>query len=335
MLPELGEQKLRILVTGAGGPAGVAVIRSLQHDPAVEIIAADMDIYASGLYLVDRPRRWIIPPGAADGFNTHILARCRAEDIAIVIPTVDAEMLPLSTIRHRFTDAGIRIAMTSDDALRCTLDKFALARRCSGQLAVPRTELLGDDLDARSWTYPVIVKPRSGSGSRGVRTVEDAAELHALPRGDHEIVQEYLPGQEYSLDVLADEDGRVLAVVPRARLRVDSGVSVAGRTLHDPELDAIARAVVRAVGLTLVSNVQVRLDRVGRPALLEVNPRFPGSMPLTVASGVDMPRLCLDAVCGRKLPTAVDHIDLVMVRFLEERFFDPATLPVEGKAVPA
>jgi hypothetical protein len=50
---------------------------------------------------------------------------------------------------------------------------------------------------------------------------------------------------------------------------------------------------------------------------------------------VDMPRLCLDAVCGRKLPTAVDHIDLVMVRFLEERFFDPATLPVEGKAVPA
>ncbi len=335
MLPDIGARTLRILVTGAGGPAGIAVIRSLLHDPAVEIIAADMDIYASGLYLVDGSHRWIIPAGAADDFAGHVLARCRAERIDIVIPTVDAEMLPLAAIWDRFTAAGIRIAMTGEDALRCTLDKFALARRCAGRLEVPRTELLAADLDPDSWRYPVIVKPRTGSGSRGISTVGSAAELRALPRDDSYIVQDHLPGPEYSLDVLADEAGRVISVVPRSRLRVDSGVSVAGRTLHDPELDRLARAVVQAVGLTLVCNVQARIDRVGRPALLEVNPRFPGAMPLTVASGVDMPKLCLDAVCGRPLPTAVPHIDLVMVRFLEERFFDPATLPAETRTVPA
>ncbi len=335
MPPDVGSRSRRVLVTGAGGPAGVAVIRSLLHDPGTEIIAADMDIYASGLYLVDGSRRWIIPAGDADGFSGHVLARCRAENVDIVIPTVDAEMLPLAAVRHRFTDASIRIAMTGEDALRCALDKFMLARRCAGRLEVPRTELLATDLDPGSWQYPVIVKPRTGSGSRGIRTIRSTAELRALPCDESLIVQDYLPGPEYSLDVMADEDARVIAVVPRARLRVDSGVSVAGRTLHDPDLDRLARAVVAAIGLTLVGNVQARVDRAGRPALLEVNPRFPGAMPLTVASGVDMPRLCLDAVLGRPLPTAVSHIDLVMVRFLDERFFAPATLPAEMKTVPA
>jgi carbamoyl-phosphate synthase large subunit len=318
--------RVRVLVTGAGGPAGVAVIRALDPDPAVAVLAADMDPYAAGLYLVDRGRQWLVPAGDADGFVDDLLGRCRSERVDVVIPTVDAELLPLAMNRARFTRVGIRLALTTETALRCTLDKLALARRCAPTVRTPRTEPLTAATPAGSWTYPVIVKPRSGSGSRGVRAVASADELRALGSDEALIVQEFLPGEEYSLDVLADADGRVVSVVPRARLRVDSGVSVAGRTLHDPELDTLARAVVRAVGLTLVGNVQCRRDAAGRAALLEVNPRFPGAMPLTIHSGVDMPRLCLDAVLGRRLPASVPHTDRTMVRFLEERFPDPAEL---------
>lgn len=322
----MAAQRTRVLVTGAGGPAGVAVIRSLLTDSTVEIIAGDMDPYAAGLYLVAQDNRLLLLPGAADGFVEDLLIVCGGRGVDVVIPTVDAELLPIARNRSRFLDAGTRLAVTSEQALRDTLDKFALARRCSPSVRTPRTELLSATLDADSWTFPVIVKPRTGSGSRDIQTVESAADLAAMPPDEQLLVQEFLPGEEYSLDVMADQSSRVISVVPRARLRVDSGVSVAGRTLHDPELDALARGVVAALGLTLVSNVQCRRDRQGRPSLLEVNPRFPGAMPLTIHSGVNMPQLCLDAVLGMPLPAMVAHTDETMVRFLDERFTDAATV---------
>ncbi|HEY4991968.1 MAG TPA: ATP-grasp domain-containing protein, partial [Nakamurella sp.] len=72
--------------------------------------------------------------------------------------------------------------------------------------------------------------------------------------------------------------------------------------------------------LTTVANVQLRRDRVGRAALLEVNPRFPGAMPLTIAAGIDMPSLTLDAVLGRPVPESLEFREIAVVRYLEDVF---------------
>ena len=124
-----------------------------------------------------------------------------------------------------------------------------------------------------------------------------------MPRDGRFLVQEHLPGEEHSLDVLATPTGAVLAVVPRLRLKVDSGVAVAGRTLHDPELERLAPG--RGGGHRAVLGRQ-RPESAGRarvrPRLLEVNPRFPGTMPLTVAAGVDMPAICLSMALGEPAP---------------------------------
>jgi carbamoyl-phosphate synthase large subunit len=167
-----------------------------------------------------------------------------------------------------------------------------------------------------------VVKPRTGSGSRDISIVQSGAELARMDTSGAFLVQQYLPGAEYSVDVLADASGHVVVSVPRVRERVDSGVSVAGRTLHDSELERLGAAVVEAAGLTYIANVQFRRDAEGRPALLEVNPRVPGTLPLTVASGVDMPRMALDSLRGKPLPERADFRDVAMVRFLEERFVE-------------
>jgi carbamoyl-phosphate synthase large subunit len=197
---------------------------------------------------------------------------------------------------------------------------------------VPRTEPLGVGTDPSSWTYPAIVKPRSGSGSRGIVKVAGAAELASLDHAPGLLVQEYLPGEEFSIDVLAGADGQVIASVPRLRARVDSGVSVGGRTVHDAELESFGRAVAEATGITYVANVQAKRDATGRPALLEVNPRMPGTLGLTIASGVDMPRLALDALRGRPVPAALGFRDRAIVRFLDERVLDPAEIEHLGAA---
>jgi carbamoyl-phosphate synthase large subunit len=242
--------------------------------------------------------------------------------VQIVIPTVDAELRPLASARADFARNGVGLLLAPDRALDMALDKLALARCCEGHVRVPRTECFDRTLDLASWEYPVVVKPRTGSGSRDVSVLMSSRELAARDASADFIVQEYLPGEEYSIDVLADASGHLVASVPRVRTRVDSGVSVAGRTIHDPELEQFGAAVAVAVGLAYIANVQCRRDAAGRPALLEVNPRVPGGLPLTVASGVDMPRMALDSLRGRALPGRVEFREMAMVRFLDECFIE-------------
>jgi carbamoyl-phosphate synthase large subunit len=322
---------LRVLVTGAGGPAAIAAMKSLRAEESVQLIAADMDPWAAGLYLTGE--RTLVPAGAAPEFTAVVLDRCRALGVDVVLPTVDAELLPLARAREEYAAAGVALLLAPAAALDVILDKLTLAEHCAGVVAVPRTELFGPSVDPASWTYPAVVKPRRGSGSRGVIIVDSAAELAALDRSPALIVQEFLPGEEYSVDVLADAAGQVIASVPRLRARVDSGVSVGGRTVHDPEVERFGRVVARATGVTYVANVQCRRDADGVPALLEVNPRMPGTLGLTIASGVDMPRLALAALLGRPVPAQVDFCERAVVRFLDEHFLDPAEITAAGMAL--
>jgi carbamoyl-phosphate synthase large subunit len=322
---------LRVLVTGAGGPAAIAAMKSLGADPSVELLAADMDRWAAGLYLVPPLARTLIPAGADPDFTDVLLARCQALAVNVVLPTVDAELRPLARARPLYAAAGIDLLLAPAQALDVILDKLALVRRCAGVVRVPRTELFGPAVDPALLTYPVIVKPRTGSGSRGVITVDSAAVLAALERSPALIVQEFLPGEEYSIDVLADASGHVIASVPRLRARVDSGVSVGGVTVHDEVLESFGRAVAQATGVTYVANVQCKRDAAGRPALLEVNPRMPGTLGLTIASGVDMPRLALAALLGQPLPATMGFRERAVVRFLDERVLDPADIANVGR----
>jgi len=328
--PGDADRPLRVLVTGAGGPAAIAAMKSLAADPSVELLAADMDPWAAGLYLVPSRARTLIPAGDAPDFTDVVLGRCRAFGVNVVLPTVDAELRPLARARAVFAAAGIDLLLAPAEALDVILDKLTLAQRCAGIVRVPRTELFDSLVDPAAWTYPVIVKPRTGSGSRGILQVGSAAELAALERSPRLLVQEFLPGEEYSIDVLADAGGHVIASVPRLRARVDSGVSVGGRTVHDTGLSSFGRAVAEATGITYVANVQCKRDAGGRPALLEVNPRMPGTLGLTIASGVDMPRLALAALRGEPVPAAMGFRECAVVRFLDERVIDPADITSVG-----
>ncbi len=310
----------RVLVTGVGGPAGVAVVRSLLQRPDLIVFAADMDGWASGLYLVPAVQRRLLPPGRDDDFVPALARMVQEDRLDLVISTVDVELVAVAGRREELAPAVL--AAPSEDTLNTALDKLALAERCESTGRAPRTVLAGPDAAAIEWEFPVFAKPRQGAGSRGIRLVPDRAALDALPLDEGLIVQDFLPGEEYSVDVIADANGHVVAAVPRTRARVDSGVAIAGRTVHDPELEETAASVARAIGLVGVANVQLRRDRTGRAVLLEVNPRFPGALPLTIAAGVDIPSLVVDLFLGQPLPETVPFREIAFVRFLEDVIVD-------------
>ena len=316
----------RILVTGTGGPSGISILKDLESG-GYELFSGDIDPYATGLYLVDDAHRMLLPRGDDPGFSDRLLAICAELRIDLLIPTVDTELLPIATRLDEFRAAGTEPIVASVETLETCLDKWELDRRCRGQVRVPGTVLVDDTFEPSTIELPVIVKPRSGSGSRGIRLVESASELERLERDGTLLVQELLPGPEYSLDVFATREGEVLAVVPRERLKVDSGIAITGRTSHDEELQEFGAAVARLIGLTTVANVQAKGATEGVPALLEVNPRFPGTMPLTIAAGVDMPRLAVEEALGRGVPDGpIPFEDVAMVRYFSEHVFDFAEI---------
>jgi carbamoyl-phosphate synthase large subunit len=314
-------------------------MRALRGD-ALEFLSADIDPHAPGLFLVDPSHRVLLPRGDDPGFVEALIEICRERGVDVVVPTVDTELSPLAETRDEFAALGVSVLVAPPKALRRCLDKWALMQVEDGSVPIPRSAPLDDDFDQEAFDLPVLVKPRVGSGSRGVRRVDSWEDLGRL-RDRSLLVQEYLPGPEYSLDVLATAAGDVRAVVPRERLRVDSGIAITSRTIHDEELESIGARAAESVGIAGVANVQVMRDVAGTPRLIEINPRFPGTMPLTVASGVNMPRLALGELLGTPIPPGpLEFREIAMTRVFEEVPVDVgelAALEAEAtiEAVPA
>jgi carbamoyl-phosphate synthase large subunit len=287
----------RVLVTGAGGPSGVCFLRALAG--ACEL--------------------WAAASGDADGYAAALLKLCERLRIDVLVPTVDSELVPLARTADAFAGAGVRTLVSDAAALERCLDKWALAEACRGAVRVPHTVLLEEGpADGFRTGFPAVANPRRGSGSRGIVVAGSPAALDGLPRDGSYLLQELLPGTEYSVDVLVGPDGRTRAAVPRARDKTDSGIIVAGHVLDRPELSRLAADVASALGLRGICNVQVREDREGRPALLEVNPRPPGGMSLTVAAGVQMPAWAVAGLLGAAIPGHITHRALSAVRHWED-----------------
>ena len=322
--PQLGT----ILVTGAGGAAAVTVLRSLRGH--AHLVAADLDPVAVGLYLTDASRRLLLPRGDAPEFVDTLLAAAVEHGADVVVPTVDVELRDVSAARDRFAAHGISLLVESVETLDMCLDKWELMQACSQVVRVPGTVLLRSraDLDeVRGLGEPFIVKPRRGAGGRGFRIVASVDDLDDADFDGSIIAQELLPGAEFSIDILARPGGGVVAAVPRRRDKVDSGIAVAGRTVADVVLETFGRKVAEVIGAQGVVNVQAKMDSTGRPALLEVNARFPGTMALTQAAGVDMPLLAVRALLGHPLPDRMDYREIAVVRHWED-----IAVPVEEYA---
>lgn len=326
----LDRLKPRVLVTGIGGPAAQGFIKAFPHGE-VDWVVADMDPAMPGFQLFDPDRRAIVPRGEEPGFADSLLAIALQARVDAVVPTVDTELLPLARARGRFEEAGIRVLVASESTLETCLDKLRLMDRLAGWIRVPTSAAVDESLDPTRFAGPVVTKPRSGSGGRGIRLHESIAAIGPdVPRDGSHLVQDLLPGEEYSIDVLATGGGRVIAAVPRHRIRTDSGIATVARTVADQRLQDYGAAIAKALELTTVANVQVKLDEDGHPRLLEVNPRFPGTMSLTVAAGVNMPRLALFDLLGGMLPERLPFKEAVMVRTWSDTLVDPTTFAHAG-----
>ena len=224
--------------------------------------------------------------------------------------------------RPRFEAVGIAPADLSVECLRICRDKQLLIETVQGEVPVPANEPLTEASASRVNSFPRFGKPRLGAGSRGIARIDNRADLDKQPKDCSVMLQEYLPGEEYSVDVYVRRDGRVIAAVPRDRMKVDSGIAVASRTINLPEVIQSAVRTAEVIGIRGVANVQFKRAADGVFKLLEVNPRYPGTLPLTTAAGIDMPKLMVDELMGRPVPDRLMPFkEMMVVRYWTEHYF--------------
>lgn len=320
---------MRILITGAGGASAISVWKSLGLEH--EVYMGDIDPSAAGLYLVKASQRVILTRGDNPGFAKQMLELCKRRQIDVLISTVDSELAPLAKIANLFHESGIQLPLSPYAALMMCRDKYQLLKHCNtikgvgeGGPEPQQVSLLTEASHLIAEAFPLFLKPRLGAGSRGILVAHDYSDMAHLPRDGSYIVQEYLPGDEYSVDVYIHSDGTPIAAVPRLRLKIDSGIAVASVTKQIPELSKMALAIASHVGIRYVANIQFKQALNGDYQLLEINPRFPGTLPLTTAAGVDIPKLLVADIKGEKLSGIMPFKSLMTVRYLTECYFDPS-----------
>jgi carbamoyl-phosphate synthase large subunit len=280
-------------------------------------IAADLDPLAPALYHAHR--KALVPRVDDPGYVAALATLVLEHDVRLVVPLTDLDQAIVSAARDELAPA--LVLAPSPEVCRTMGDKY-LAHRFFEEhgLPSPRTWLPADvPDDAR---FPLLVKVREGFGSRHIYRADDREQLmfHLRATPVDSMVQERCVGEEFSIDVLCDLDGRCLNALPRSMIQSKGGESIKGRSLQDAELIAHGARVAETVGIVGPANIQCFREPDGSLPVTDVNPRFGGAFPLPLAAGSRYPELALALARGeRPEPRLGDfRAGVVMTRFFSD-----------------
>jgi carbamoyl-phosphate synthase large subunit len=227
---------------------------------------------------------------------------CEEHGVGAVLPLTDLDIEVLARARE---EGRLPALVPSSEVARATYDKYEahqLLERYS--LPSPPTVLPQDDLDAIA--YPVMVKPRRGSGARSIHIARDASEARFFVGyvAEPTMIQRAMEGPEFSIDCLGDRDGQCLNAIPRTMLESRGGESIKGRVIRDEELVELARRTMEALRVCGPATIQVFRDPEIGVAITDVNTRFGGAFPAPVFAaheGRTYPELIVRMAAGERV----------------------------------
>lgn len=278
---------MNVLVSSAG--RRVELVNMMRSAAGGRVVAVDADATAPALYHADEAER--VPPIVSNEFIETVLNVCKQHSVGLVIPTIDTELAKYAAAATEFATSGIGVAIAGIPAVTSCLDKLdAAAILGRAQLnAVPTESWRAGDCP---FPFPVVVKPRKGASARGFRVVQDAATWTAPDQSEEWVVQPFINGIEITVDCIANDEGSILGLGCRQRLKVRGGEVERARTVEARDYLDLACGIAVAFALHGPFNFQI-LWQNGVPWICEVNPRLGGGAPLSQVAGARL----LDLLC--------------------------------------
>jgi carbamoyl-phosphate synthase large subunit len=265
----------------------------------------------------------IVPTYDVAYYVEILLSLCEDNDIGLLLPLNDLELPILAKERSRFQKIGTFPVVSSPDVIDICFDKwkttnFLREHGIPCPLTYTSLDVALMALDKQELIFPLVVKPRWGSGSIGVQIVRDREELrlsYSLLRrrlsqtilgtaseadpNHNVLIQECLLGEEYGLDVVNDFEGNYVTTFVKQKLGMRAGETDRAKTVDSTILRGLGERIGRILGHigNLDCDVFVGPDTFG---VLEMNPRFGGGYPFSHAAGANLPAAFLSWADGRK-----------------------------------
>lgn len=279
-------KEIHILFTGVG--RRVELIQAFREaalclNVTLKLYGADMTNTAPALYYCDFYRP--VCGMREDSYIDELLTICKKDRIDLVIPTIDTDLLVLSENKNRFEEIGTKVLISSPDMISICRDKNKTSSffdTCGLKAPMP----------VNDWTlykgdYPAFIKPKDGSSSINAYKVEKEEELQLYASQiDDYVVQPFVDGKEYTIDIFCDWDGNPISIVPRERMQVRAGEVLKTRINLDSKMIEEAKKLCEVFQPCGPITVQLIQDQnTGVNYYIEINPRFGGGAPLSMKAG--------------------------------------------------
>jgi HAD superfamily hydrolase (TIGR01549 family) len=317
---------MRILFTGVG--RRIELLQAFRNAALVlnkelKIYGADMAGTAPALAYCDFTRRVVAMKDPE--YIQNLLDICVADRIDLLIPTIDTDLLVLAENKDKFEALGTRVMISAPDKIRICRDKNNTSQffvDCGLHAPMP----VNDWKEYRSG-FPAFIKPKDGSSSINAFKVENEEELEVYAgQVEDYIVQPFVSGKEYTIDIFCDWNGNPISIVPRERLQVRAGEVLKTQICMDQTMIEESKALCKAFKPCGPMTVQLIRDNAGVDWFIEINPRFGGGAPLSMKAGARSAEAILKLMDGEE----VEYCTEVSDGAIYSRF-DQSVCITEGK----
>lgn len=250
------------------------------------VIAVDISDTAPALYFADK--YYLIPRIDSDEYIDSIIDICKKEDITLIVPTIDTELLKLTENRQKIeTETSAKILLSRDEVIHiCRNKKNTQKFFEENGFGVPEL-ISNEDIENGNYTFPLFIKPLDGSSSINTFKVKNKEELEFFMNYIKKpMVQEFIEGEEYSVDVFCDFESKPITIVPRKRIATRGGEIAKGQILRDREIIDDVKRMINI--LKPVGHITIQCMKTKRGIeYIEINPRFGGGAPMSIDAGAN------------------------------------------------
>lgn len=286
---------LNILVFPCGSEVGLEINKSLKDIAFITLYGgasvSDHGMWEYENYINDIP--YINDVNFVDKINSVV----EKYKIDFIFPALDSVVLKLSEVR---TLLKAKVLTSSEEAVEICRSKAKTYAKFEGEYYLPKVYNATSDIDE----YPVLMKPAVGQGAQGVKLIKDSEEMdfELANREEEQVICEYLPGTEYTVDCFTDKNGVLKYCAHRSRNRIKNGISVNSvLEPYDKEIEKIAFRINSKLQFRGAWFFQVKMSKTGEYKLMEVATRIAGTMCVERARGVNLPLLTVFDALGYDL----------------------------------
>lgn len=303
------EGNMNILLLSVGTRNKIVQFFKQELGESGRVICTDMSELAPALYEGDK--YYITPAISDENYLNTVLNICRQEKVSAVLSLIDPELSLLAKNKSLFEDIGVTVLVSDYELVEMSFNKWQFYKKVleygfKSQRTIIDDGHVADHIEAGELTFPVFVKPRHGSASLNISKIEDIGALNQiLTHREDYIIQEFIDGTEYGIDVYIDMVTReVISIFIKQKIKMRAGETDKAIAVKNEDIFKLVEAFVKKIGYVGVIDIDL-FERNGMYYISEVNPRFGGGYPHAYLAGCNFPRYIINNLLGQANPKTI------------------------------